>query len=363
MNRSILLAILLVFFCLTGQAQRKTENVILITLDGARTQEIFGGFDAPLYRKIEKGAAEKDVYKKFNAETAVQRREKLMPFFWQVWMKNYGSIAGNRELQSEAETTNNLLFSYPGYSEILTGEAHDDVIKSNNRIQNKFPSVLQFLQKKLKLDANQAASFASWNVMNEIATNNPADFLINAGYENYQTRDFEAQKFSRMQFETPTPWDSVRHDFYTFRLAMSHLKTFHPRVLHIGFGETDDWAHDKRYEMVIDSLHRTDNYFRELWQFLETDKQYKGKTSIIITVDHGRGNGEKDWHDHGADVPEARYIWMAFVSPDSRRRGEWKTANPVYQNQIAATICKLLGFDYAEQNPKAGKPIEELWTK
>jgi hypothetical protein len=114
---------------------------------------------------------------------------------------------------------------------------------------------------------------------------------------------------------------------------------------------------------MINALHRTDNYFSELWQFLESDAQYKGKTSIIITVDHGRGNTEKDWSDHGEDVPEARYIWMAFISPDTKMRGEWKNAETVYQNQIAATLCKFLGFDYAEQNPKAGKPIEKVFSK
>jgi predicted AlkP superfamily pyrophosphatase or phosphodiesterase len=160
-----------------------------------------------------------------------------------------------------------------------------------------------------------------------------------------------------MQFETPTPWDSVRHDYYTFGLAMSHSRNFRPRVLHIGLGETDDWAHDKRYDMMIDALHRIDKYFKKLWQFLENDKQYKGKTSIIITVDHGRGSTEKDWHGHGDEIPEARYIWMAFISPDSKRRGEWKDSETLYQNQIAATLCKLLGFDYAEQNPNVGKPI------
>lgn len=351
----------LVFLCLHVSAQRKTENVILITLDGARLQEIFGGFDGELYKKIEKDAEKRKVFKTFNAPTAKERREKLMPFFWQVLMKNHGSIAGNRELKSEVKTTNNLLFSYPGYSEILTGEAHDDVIKSNDRVQNTFPSVLQFLQTKLKLNENQVASFASWEVMNEIATSKNNAFLINAGYENYQNS--ETQPLSAMQFETPTPWDSVRHDFYTFRFAMLHLKTFHPRVLHLGLGETDDWAHDKRYDMVIDALHRTDNDFKELWQFLESDAQYKGKTSIIITVDHGRGSTEKDWHSHGEDIAEARYIWMAFISPDSALRGEWKGAKTIYQNQIASTISKYLGFDYSEQNAAAGKPITEVLPK
>lgn len=363
MRKLSLLFLLIPLFWLNISAQRKSENVILITLDGARTQEIFGGFDVQLYWKIKKDAEKQDLYKQYWSDSVESQREKLMPFFWQVLMKNHGSIAGNRSLKSEVKTTNNHLFSYPGYSEIVTGEAHDNIIDSNKRIQNKFPSFLQFLQKKMSLNSNQVASFASWNVMNEIVTTDTNSFVVNAGYEEYQSKDAEAQRLSDQQFETPTPWDSVRHDYYTFRFAMSHLKTFHPRVLHISLGETDDWAHDGRYDMVINALHRSDQYFKELWQFLESDKQYKGKTSIIITVDHGRGNTEKDWGDHGKDVPEARYIWMAVISPDVKLRGEWKNSKIIYQNQIAATLCKFLGFDYAEQNLTAGKPIDQIFAR
>jgi hypothetical protein len=49
---------------------------------------------------------------------------------------------------------------------------------------------------------------------------------------------------------------------------------------------------------------------------------------------------------------------MAFISPDSQLRGEWRDTEPVYQNQLAATLCNLLNLDYAENNPSAGKPIE-----
>jgi hypothetical protein len=363
MKRFYLLLFICAFLFLDIQAQRKTENVILITLDGARYQEIFGGLDAELYKKIDKDYEKKAAYKAYFAETALARREKLMPFFWQVWMKDYGSIAGNRELKSEVKTTNNLLFSYPGYSEMLTGEAHDDIIKSNDRIQNKFPSFLQFLQKKLKLDYNRVAVFASWNVLNEIAATAPDAFLINAGFEEYKSDDREIQALSAAQFQTPTLVSAERHDYYTFRFAMAHLKKYRPRALHISFIETDMWAHNRRYDMVLHTFHRVDGFFKELWQFLETDKQYKGKTSIIVTTDHGRGLTENDWGSHGKEIEEARYIWMAFISPDSNLRGEWRDAETVYQNQIAATACKYLGFDYSEQNPNAGKPIAEVLSK
>src|SRR5213594_965902 len=58
-------AVFLMMLCLLGGAstaegkEGKTENIILITLDGARTQEIFGGLDLEVLHSItKKGAVE-----------------------------------------------------------------------------------------------------------------------------------------------------------------------------------------------------------------------------------------------------------------------------------------------------------------
>jgi hypothetical protein len=344
----------------TAAGQSRTENVILITLDGARTQEIFGGLDLEVLKsKTKDGSVEETpLYKKYYAITPEERREKLMPFFWGELMKRQGSIAGNRGLGSAAMTTNKLWFSYPGYSEILTGQAHDDVINSNDKKRNPYPSFLEFLKRKLKLDAKHVAAFASWDVIDYIVEHEAGSVSSNAGREPYAHADPEIKTLSRAQIEAPPSWDGVRHDYYTFRFAMAHLKTHQPRVLYISFDETDDLSHEGRYDKVLDTLNRYDVYLRELWDYLQSSDRYKGKTSIIITVDHGRGATPEDWNDHGDKVPEAQYIWMAFISPDSQLRGEWKNRETVYQNQIAATLCALLNQDYAESNPSAGKPIE-----
>ena len=365
MKRSILLPLsllLILIYSADIAAQSKTQNVILITLDGARNQEIFGGLDKEIFISADKNAEKSPAYKRFWAATPKLRREKLMPFFWGTLMRSQGSIAGNRELKSSVQTTNRLWFSYPGYSEILTGQAHDDVINSNGFGQNPYPSVLDFLQKKLKLNANEVADFSSWEVFNRIATNKPGAFIVNAGYEEYESTNKEIADLSRTQFQTLSPWPSVRHDYYTFKLTLAHMKEFHPRALHIGLGETDDWAHDKNYERVLDALKLTDDFLKELWEFVQNDPAYRDKTTIIITTDHGRGNSTRDWFDHGEEVPEAQHIWMAFVSPDSQLRGEWKNADTIYQNQAAATLCRFLDVDYSEQNPQAGKPILQLFN-
>ena len=350
----------LAFVCV---GQSEPRNVILVTLDGARTQEIFGGLDADIFRSANKNFEQTSAFKRYNAATSKERRELLMPFFWKTLMASHGSIAGNRDLKSSVQTTNKLWFSYPGYSEILTGQAHDDIIKSNSHPQNPFPSVLDFINRKLSAGPNAVAEFSSWDAFMRIATNKPGSFVVNAAYETYPARNLEIEELFRLQSQVVAPWPSVRHDYFTFKIALAHMKQYRTRAIHIGFDETDDYAHDKNYERVLDSLHLTDSWLKELWQFVESDQRYRGKTMLIITTDHGRGNSITNRHDHGEDVPDARHIWMAFVSPDSSLRGEWASTDTIYQNQIAATLCRFLNLDYSEQNREAGKPIGRLFAK
>src|SRR3954470_12414165 len=120
----------LILFLLTFAAAnaQTTENVVLITLDGMRWQEIFGGADSQLISK-EFGDSVA-IARDFWAETPEKRRQKLMPFLWNVVSKE-GQIYGNRSLNSFANVTNKQWFSYPGYSELLCGFADDERIYSN----------------------------------------------------------------------------------------------------------------------------------------------------------------------------------------------------------------------------------------
>jgi len=365
--KHFLLALLFLLASLgTASAQTKTENVILITFDGARTQEVFGGIDLDILKdKTRRGKVEDStLYKKYWAATAEERRMKLMPFFWGTLMKDHGSIAGNRSLNSAVMTTNKMWFSYPGYSEILTGQAHDDVINSNDKKRNPNTSVLEFLKRKLKLNKNQVALFGSWDVFDWIGEHEEGAVTINSGHEPYElAASAELKALSKLQNEKLSPWDSVRFDYFTVRFALEHLKKYQPRVMHLALGETDDWAHGGDYAHVLNSFSQNDQQIKELWDYLQSSPRYKGKTSIIFTTDHGRGKTIKDWTDHGEKVPEAQYIWMAFVSPDSQLRGEWKNTDTIYQNQAAATLCRWLNLDYSENNPQAGKPVARLFNK
>jgi hypothetical protein len=295
-------------------------------------------------------------YRRFWAESPQARRAKLMPFFWQTLMAEHGSIAGNPALASAVQLTNSHRFSYPGYAEILLGESHDDVIKSNDPNRNPYTTVLEAMRERLRVGPEQVATVASWAHFNAIVQHTEGATFVNAGQEPFMSGP-DHRLLNTLQEETSIPWNDMRHDVFTFRVAMAQLAAHRPRVLYLSLGETDDWAHDGRYDRVLEAYARTDAYLAQLWNWLQSQPEYKGRTHVLITTDHGRGRTAKDWRDHGARIEGAQDVWIAFASPSMTQRGEWKAHAPLLTSQIAATLAGWVGLDWNQMRPRAGRPI------
>jgi hypothetical protein len=250
-------------------------------------------------------------------------------------------------------------FSYPGYAEILLGEPQDDVIDSNDPVQNPFATVLEVLRDRLDVPAEKVATVASWAHFNAIAERTAGATFVNAGQESFAWGG-APELLNALLTETSTPWSDMRHDSFTFRAAMAHLADRRPRILHLALGETDDWAHDGRYDRVLDAYARSDRYLAELWNWLQRQPDYARRTHILIATDHGRGRTTADWRHHGEAVEGAQDVWMAFASPAMSRRGEW-TGHPALTNsQIAATIARWMGVDWSQIRPRAGTPVQDM---
>lgn len=338
--------------------QTAPSNVILITLDGARIEEMFGGMQIGILQSTLREGQKVEgspIYRRFWAESPQARREKLMPFFWKTLMAEHGSIAGNPALDSSVRLSNRHRFSYPGYSEILLGEPHDDVIKSNDPYRNPYTTVLEIMREHLHLGPERVATVGSWARFNDIVEHTEGATFVNAGQEPLAGTDH--QLLNLLQTEASIPWDEMRHDTFTFNVAMIQLASNRPRVLYLALGETDDWAHDGRYDRVLEAYARTDVYLSQLWNWLESQPDYKGRTHLLITTDHGRGRTTKDWRDHGARIEGAQDVWIAFASTAMARRGEWKAHPPLSTSQIAATLASWAGLDWNQMRPHAGRPI------
>lgn len=331
------------FFVNIASGQQKAENLVIVTLDGFRWQELFKGADEVLindktYTHDPKGAKED-----YWAGTATARREKLLPFFWSTVVQN-GQLHGNRAYGSKVNVLNEYQFSYPGYNELLTGYP-DPAVNSNDKIWNKNETVLSFLQKQKEF-TGKVAAFASWDVFPYILNARQGGVYVNADADSFKFSSPTFQALNELQILSPKPL-SLRPDVVTYMAAKQYLKEFHPRVLFIGFDETDDFAHHGLYDQYLLSAHAQDAMLSDLWNYIQSQPQYKNKTTLIITCDHGRGDKiKKNWTDHGDNIKESGETWMAFLGAGIEPGGEIKTEEQLYQAQLAQTMAGLLGYEF-----------------
>jgi hypothetical protein len=333
------------------------DNVLIVTLDGLRWQEVFGGAQRELISKNAGGVGDTaGLIGRFWREHARARREAMMPFLWSE-VAGKGVIFGDSAAGSTVRVSNGKRFSYPGYNELLAGHA-DDRIDSNDKIPNPNVTVLEWLNRRPAF-AGRVAAFGSWDVLPFIVNRERSGLYVNGdGPPVSNPRTAVERAMNDLAAGLPPYWGNVRFDGVTMQGALHYLKTRTPRVLYVMLGDTDEWAHERRYDLYLDAAHRSDRFIRTLWETVQSMPGYRGRTALLIATDHGRGSGN-DWTDHGRDVPAAERIWMAVMSPNGVN-GQRSTVNGTYtQAQFAATVAALLGLgrEFRAANPEAAPSL------
>ncbi len=338
----------------------KTRNILLVTSDGLRWQEVFGGADSTMFNKESGGVAHPALLKSdFGGEKPDSRRKLLMPFMWSV-VARQGQIYGNVNAGSEVRVTNGRNFSYPGYNEILSGFA-DPKIDSNEKVPNQNVTVLEWLNGQDDY-RNRVAAFGSWDVFPYIINRWRSRVRVVAGWHPLVGMGLSKEEFliSRLMAETPRMWEECCYDSFTFHAALEYLKRQRPRVLYVALGETDEFGHMGRYDQYLRAARNADFHLRHLWDAVQAMPDYRGTTTMIVTTDHGRGNAPVEWKNHGAKIPGSDKIWIAVIGPDTPALGERTNVAPLVQGQVAATVAALLGLDFQAFSPKAAPPIVEV---
>jgi hypothetical protein len=354
------LSVLVVSLASAAPALR-TRNVVLIVSDGLRWQEVFTGADPLLINEKNGGIwdKEEDLRREFWRPDPLERRKALFPFLWST-VASHGQIFGNQAKGSIAHVTNGLAFSYPGYNEMLSGHP-DPRIDSNEFGPNPNVTVFEWLNGLPGL-RGEVSVFATWEAFKDIFNVGRSKLSVQVGWDsplggasNPQRALLDRLLARTTRFDAEDLYDSLLQVEVTDALRESH-----PRVLFIGFGETDNWAHAGRYDLVLHSAHAFDRFVGELWSKLQAMPAYKDSTTFIITTDHGRGSGPVDWREHGVEQPGSENVWIAVLGPDTAALGERSHIAPVAQAQIAATVAALMGKDYQRAVPAVAGPIQDV---
>jgi hypothetical protein len=350
--RQTIIALLLIVQTAPASA---AESLLFITWDGFRWQELFTGAEESLLTKSAGGVPDVEALKtSFWRDNPQERRKTLLPFVWTV-IARQGQIFGDPERNSQSQVTNGRKFSYPGYNEMFVGFA-DESIKSNDKILNPNVNVLEYLHRQPGFQGRVAA-FATWDVMEYILNRPRSGFPIHTGWTEIDDAPLTPRQhdLNDLVRDLPRLWRGNLYDYVTMEAAKEHLKKHQPRVLYIGLGETDEWAHARRYDLYLEAAHRSDRYLQELWDLLQSLPQYKDKTALVLTTDHGRGFGP-DWTNHSAVTVGAEYIWIAALGPGIPPLGVRENIQTT-QSQIASTLAQVLNIDFQTAIPQAAPSL------
>jgi hypothetical protein len=332
------LAALAAFLALaTGGAHADDRYLIFVTIDGLRWQEVVRGAYPGLVQDPAWRARYVDVS---------DRPAALTPFLSGLSARG-GVFVGDRDRGSCAKVTNRYWVSYPGYAEMLAGRVNPR-INSNEATPNDQVSFLEWAAKQPGY-RNGVMAFHEWHKMAAILNT----------------------KRSGLPLMHPAPKDTVR-DPKVIAAARKAYDAEPPRILYVGLGDTDNSAHKGDYLGYLAAATQADAFIAELWTKAEADPRTAGKTTLLVTTDHGRGTSVGGrWKMHssgwyrGVWIPGLRRdgsdaVWMAAIGPDVDPNGgkRYGPARCAETRQVAATALTALGFDPTAFSAEAAAPLD-----
>ena len=141
-------------------------------------------------------------------------------------------------------------------------------------------------------------------------------------------------------------------------IARQLMRRLAPSLLWITLHDIDV-AHSGTYSLYIDGIRRSDRLCAEIWQAIQSEPEYAGKTTMFILPDFGRDSdtdvGGNGFQHHRTGDPLSRTTWMIVLGPSIRENVVVDRA--VESTDLVPTLGALLGFSprFAQ-----GKPATEV---
>ncbi len=296
-----------------GSSPQTPANVILVMLDGVRWQEF-----------LKAGRSGKPIFE--YVQSTVSRGGTIFP---------------------DDRVSNPYLVSLPAYQSIFAGAVQPCDGNACGRITTE--TFLERAVRELRLSPKKVATIASWNTIACAVESRPKTTFVNAGDIPLHDGIIDSEHRENNRRQETVKWASqskrsyARLDEHTFRHALTYLKRHRPNFLFISLLDSDAHGHDRDFHAYLSTLRRYDHWLKELAATLDSMGEYSRKTAVIVTTDHGRGKGARNWSDHGPNVPEARRIWTYVQLP---RNGSFRVVDSKSHSHIdiRPTIETLLGL-------------------
>jgi hypothetical protein len=303
-------------------APEAAANVVLVTIDGVRWQEIFTGADPDLADAAELPRGE--------ARAARALTPNLHHLFF-----DQGTVLGDPRLGEHLSASGPNFVSLPGYVEIMTGAPSGC---AGNDCEPTLPWAITGAVARSSAPEQAAAVFASWERVAR-AVPDGHGIIVHAG---------------RAASDAAPPYPGngdYLPDAYTAAMAIDHLVRRRPRFLWVALGDTDEWAHRHDYRGYVEALRFADGVVGEIAAHLAEMDDYGARTAIFVTTDHGRDPG---FANHGG--PASAGVWLMAGGGPVKKHGPVPLPRVRHLSDVAPTLAAILG----ETIPRGGEHGEVL---
>lgn len=335
---------------LTQAAQKPSANnanVIFVTLDGVRWKEVFHGTDPG---------------------QTLDPNPKIFSFLTGP-LASQGVLVGDKARGETVRVGNHYFNSLPGYQSIMAGAPQP--CRSNLCGRTPVETMQERILLDLDLSPEQVATISSWEKIAFAVEHVEGATFVNAGNRPLLMGESaplseEDALINEQQTKDPAPWKDARRDKYTIAHALNYLKAKRPRFLYISLNDSDEWGHRGQYDNYISTLRQQDAWLKEIVATLDTMGEYGKNTTLIVTTDHGRGEGN-EWTEHGAGFADSGSVWIYGRSPytasEIRSQTRAPAASVVYSHlDIRPTIEATFGLTPKLDGvlPLPGRPIRSI---
>lgn len=150
---------------------------------------------------------------------------------------------------------------------------------------------------------------------------------------------------------------SAGGDTLTCTVAEEILRRLAPTFMMINFSGVEV-AHSGTYWYHLEGIRAADLLSYRIWQFLQTDPGFKGRSTLIVMPEFGRdpdGSSTNGFFNHRTDTNTCRLSWMMVLGHAVREpRVEERV---IRQIDLAPTLGTLLGVDCKQS---AGRRLDEF---
>jgi hypothetical protein len=134
-------------------------------------------------------------------------------------------------------------------------------------------------------------------------------------------------------------------DELTFFMSREIMRKFAPQVLTVVFSDVEA-AHFGSYALHLSGIRSADRLTHQLWQEIEANPEYRGKTTMVILPEFGRdpdGSNTNGFFNHRANTDSTRETWMMTLGAAVDK--PQVVERPIRHIDLCPTLASLLGCD------------------